>query len=249
MTAAEQPGRFELATVAFFGRTFAEYLEMFALGESDLAHRSILDVAAGPGSFVAEATARGFSATACDPRYAGDAAAILAQGRADLEACRAQIGSRPGTLVYADIDAFYAAKHRALERFVADFTPGRASGRYVPGALPALPFADRSFDLVLCANLLFVYAPLADGGMSRTADFGLDFHLRAVAELARVARHEVRIPGGHTWSIPPRPHPYLPPLADRLTALGFTPDLVPSSYDDGCSAADPACSRVLVARR
>ena len=50
MTAAEQPGRFELATVAFFGRTFAEYLEMFALGESDLAHRSILDVAAGPSS-------------------------------------------------------------------------------------------------------------------------------------------------------------------------------------------------------
>jgi hypothetical protein len=49
--ASEQ--RFKLRHVAFFGRTLAEYLWMLALEQDRLQGLRILDVASGPGSFVA----------------------------------------------------------------------------------------------------------------------------------------------------------------------------------------------------
>ena len=41
--------------IAFFGRTYAEYMDMFGLGESLLRNGRILDCPAGASSFVAEA--------------------------------------------------------------------------------------------------------------------------------------------------------------------------------------------------
>lgn len=246
------PDRFKLRSVAFFGRTLAEYVEMFALDLESLRGHSILDVASGPGSFVAEACALGLDATGCDPMYAHDAATIVAQGKADIDACREQIRKNPGVLVYRDIDEFYRAKYAALETFATDFRRRAGERRYVAGALPELPFKNETFDLVLSANFLMVYAPLADGGMHDGGEFGLEFHRRAVRELARVARRELRIPGMHTWTQPPQPHPYCEPLVAELTGLGFAVNLISSDYDDGCSAGDregSLANRVLVARR
>lgn len=245
----EDAGRFRLRQVAFFGRTLDEYLEMFALDLGALRGRRVLDVASGPGSFVAECLARGLDVTGCDPQYARDADAIVAQGRADVDACREQIRRNPESLQYADIDAFYRAKHVALDRFSADFRSRGGEGRYVTGCLPALPFADRAFDLVLSANLLMIYAPLADGGMHDGFDFDLDFHLRAVTELARVARHEVRIPGMHTWGRMPVSHPYCEPMMAQFENAGYRVELVASRYDDGASILNPASNRILVATR
>jgi hypothetical protein len=132
---------------------------------------------------------------------------------------------------------------------VADFWRRCGESRYVAGALPSLPFADAAFDLVLTANFLMVYAPLQDGGMSQGTDFGLEFHLKAVEELARVTKDELRISGMHTWKQPPERHPYCQPLMNRLEVLGMRPVLVQSHYDDGCSITNPACNQVLVARR
>lgn len=241
--------RSRLGHVAFFGRTLAEYLQMFSLEETELHGLRILDVASGPGSFVAEALARGWDATGCDPMYGGVPRDIAAQGKADIDACREQIRSNPGVLVYDDIEAFYAAKYAALERFSGDFSARRDSGRYVAGALPSLPFPDRDFDLVLTANFLLVYAPLADGGMHAGDEFGLEFHLRSVEELTRITGGELRIPGLHTWTQPPRNHPYCGPIMQRLHELGFESRLVQSHYDDGCRATTPACNQVLVAKR
>jgi SAM-dependent methyltransferase len=53
---------------------------------------------------------------------------------------------------------------------------------YVEAALPALPFADQTFDLALSSHLLFAYADRLDR----------DFHLDSIRELARIAA-EVRI--------------------------------------------------------
>ena len=50
-----------------------------------------------------------------------------------------------------------------------------------------------------------IYAPLADGGMHDGNEFGLEFHRGAFHELARVARHELRVPGMETWTQPPKP--------------------------------------------
>lgn len=244
--------RFYLRSVAFFGRTLAEYLQMLALDLDGLRGKRILDVASGPGSFVAEALALGLDATGCDPMYAQDAATIAVQGKADIDACRDQIRQNPGVLAYRDIDAFYAEKYAALEKFAADFRHRSGAGRYVAGALPGLPFESQSFDLVLSANFLMVYAPLADGGMHDGDDFGLEFHLRAFKELARVTRGELRVPGMHTWTQPPKRHPYCQPVTEALQALGFAVELVPSEYDDGCQAgghgSEPV-NHVLVARR
>ena len=44
--------RFKLRSVAFFGRTLAEYLQMFALEIDELRGRKILDVASGPRAAV-----------------------------------------------------------------------------------------------------------------------------------------------------------------------------------------------------
>jgi hypothetical protein len=55
--------RFQLQSVAFFGRTLAEYLQMLALDQEGLGGLKILDVASGPGSFTAEALAMGLDAT------------------------------------------------------------------------------------------------------------------------------------------------------------------------------------------
>ena len=96
--------RFKLRSVAFFGRTLAEYLQMFSLGLEKLRGQTILDVASGPGSFVAEALAMGLDATGCDPMYAQDAATIAAQGKRDIDACREQIRASPGVLAYRDIE-------------------------------------------------------------------------------------------------------------------------------------------------
>lgn len=68
--------RFQLRHVAFFGRTLAEYLRMLALEQDGLQGLRILDVASGPGSFVAEALAIGLDVTGCDPMYGGDPEAI-----------------------------------------------------------------------------------------------------------------------------------------------------------------------------
>lgn len=246
---ADSSDRFTLRQVAFFGRTLAEYLQMFALDLKELRCRRILDVASGPGSFVAEALALGLDATGCDPMYGGEPGEIVAQGKADIVACREQIRANPGALVYGDIENFYRDKYSALERFAADYGQRRTTGRYVAGALPTVPFADASFDVVLTANFLMVYAPFADGGMHAGSEFDLDFHLRAVEDLARVTRSELRIPGMHTWEQPPRPHPYGIPIVSRLEQLGFAVSLLPSNYDDGCSALTPESNLVLVARR
>lgn len=82
-----------------------------------------------------------------------------------IDACREQIRKNPGILVYEDIDHFYAEKYRALEKFAADFRHRSGERRYIAGALPELPFDDQAFDVVLSANFLMIYAPLADGGM------------------------------------------------------------------------------------
>lgn len=248
----DSQARFKLQSVAFFGRTLAEYLSMFALDLDELRGLKILDVASGPGSFVAEALAMGLDATGCDPMYAQDAATIAAQGERDIDACRDQIRKSPGALVYRDIGKFYGEKYSALERFAADFRRRRGESRYVAGALPVLPFEDGSFDLVLSANFLMIYAPLADGGMHDGNEFGLEFHRRSFRELARVTRRDVRVPGMHTWTQPPKPHPYCAPMMTVLEDLGFTVELVPSDYDDGCQAVGRAGEQlngVLVARR
>jgi SAM-dependent methyltransferase len=179
---------FVLPKTHFFGRSLAEYRRIFALEAfpDPRAGARVLDAAAGPASFTAEATRLGVDVVAVDPHYGARPGALAALVRADHARVAAQMRAKPGLMrpgagSFPDIETAIADRAAAAERFLADYADGFAQGRYVGAALPVLPFADAAFDLVLCGHLLFLHAGLFDHA----------FHLAACRELLRVTK-----PGG-----------------------------------------------------
>lgn len=158
---------------------------MFALRPIDLAASRILGCADGPASFNATLTARGGRVVSADPLYAFSADEIrsrVAIARTQIVANTTQNASAFRWIEIPSIEDMVALRLRAMECFLGDFDSGKCTGRYVPCGLPALPFADRSFDLVLCSHYLFLYSHL----------LSVEFHLDAIREMLRVGR-EVRV--------------------------------------------------------
>jgi SAM-dependent methyltransferase len=211
------PAALELPAVSFFGRTLAEYAQFFALDLAALKRRDVLDVAAGPSSFAAEANARGIDAVAVDPLYTDAPAELAARVTGDYAHMFAQMRARPRLFRFKNfpsIDAAEADRRLAAQRFLADFEAQRFYGRYVGASLPHLPFFDGTFDLVLCAHLLFTYAARLD----------FDWHLAACKELIRVSADEVRLhpvvgTDGRTYA-------GLPRLRRELKACSIASELV-----------------------
>jgi hypothetical protein len=173
-----------LEQVVPWGRSMAEYRDMFGLTVADI-DLTILDCGGGPASFNAEMTSLGKSVISCDPIYQFSADQI--QVRIDetapkiIEAVRANydkfVWDRLGS-----IEGLIDTRMQAMSRFLADFSQGKVEGRYRTEELPHLPFEDDAFDLVISSHLLFTYSD----------QLSLDFHLSAIAEMLRVAR-EVRL--------------------------------------------------------
>lgn len=145
---------------------------------------SVLDCPGGGSSFTALANEAGASAIAVDPVYARphDALAELvmtetARGRDHTAAG----GDRYVWDYYGDLDGYTRIRRASADAFARDLVGNPA--RYLPAALPRLPFGDGRFDLVLSSHLLFTYADRLD----------LSFHRAALRELCRVARGEVRV--------------------------------------------------------
>lgn len=153
---------------------------MFDLASDDLVG-PVLDCCAGGSSFAAETDGR---VIAVDPAYA--------LGRRDL-AARVRAGLDEGDrIIDRNADRFewgwYGSPGRradmrraAAELFIADLHA--RPERYVAGALPDLPLSSDSVDLVLCSHLLFTWSD----------QLGEEWHRRALAELVRVARREIRV--------------------------------------------------------
>jgi Methyltransferase domain len=164
-------------------RSFAEYRAMFALTDRDLEQR-VLDCPGGAASFVAEAGGLGVDAVAVDREYAVHREELGELVEREARYKREALVEEAADFVwswYADPDDLVRRRVAAARLFRADIAA--RPERYVAGALPALPFADDSFDLVLSSHLLFSYGNR----------LGEDFHRAALPELARVARREVRI--------------------------------------------------------
>lgn len=134
-------------------------MEVVALRDTDLAEKRILDCPSGPDAFVAGAARRGFDITGCDPIYAGTREEAMAQGHTDITLAQEESLKHQDQMGGVDVVEFSARKFRALEEFGVDFEAGRATGRYLAASLPNLLFADKSFDLVISANLLFTAPP------------------------------------------------------------------------------------------
>lgn len=177
-----------LDQVVPWGRSFEEYVGMFALTADDFAGR-ILGCGDGPASFNAEATARGCRVVSCDPIYAFEPGQIRRRVEETFETIVAGCRKHADAFVWSDRgirspEHLGAVRMAAMERFLTDLAmpAARAAGRYVPASLPALPFGDGAFDLALCSHLLFLYS----------AQLSEVLHVAAAAEMCRVAR-EVRI--------------------------------------------------------
>ena len=212
----------ELPVVSFFGRTLDEYCRFFALEPYKLRGRAVLDVAAGPSSFTAEAVARGIDAVAVDPQYDRAPEELSVQVRQDYQRMFAQMRAKPHLFRLKTFSSFAAAetdRRTAAQRFLTDYETNDRHGRYIRAALPLLPFLDGAFDLVLCAHLLFIYAQR----------FDFEWHVDACAELARVSSGEVRI--HPVCGADGRPYAELDRLRSELGVRGVRSEIVPVNYE------------------
>ncbi|MGY1705881.1 methyltransferase domain-containing protein [Geodermatophilus sp. SYSU D00697] len=179
----EPVGDLSIGEYLVSARSFEEYRAMFGLTDADLAGR-VLDCPGGGAGFTAVARARGTDAVAVDPVYATPPAALGARLAGELERGRAWAQAHADRYVW-DFHGDPAGHARLRAEAARAFTADRAAtpGRYVCAALPALPFRDGAFDLVLSSHLLFTYADRLDRA----------FHRAAALELVRVSRGQVRV--------------------------------------------------------
>jgi hypothetical protein len=167
-----------------WGRNFDEYIRMFDLTPHELSLR-ILGCGDGPASFNVECNQQGGQVTSVDPLYHFSLDTIEKRIAETYEEVMRQTRANQDKYVWEAIpspDDLGRIRMEAMRRFLASYKEGRAQGRYIPGELPHLPFANQSFDLALSAHLLFLY----------TDNLTYEFHECAIREMLRVAG-EVRI--------------------------------------------------------
>ena len=170
--------KYEIDEFAFIGRTFTEYRRMFDFDPAKWVGQRVLDCPAGPCSFVTEAHDRGIEAVSADKMYDRSAAALSKRCAEDIETAMDALDGVEDLYVwefYDEVSELRAYRERAASRFLSDYAHN--GDRYVHVDLPATPFADHAFDLVLSAHFLFLY----DDRLS------YEFHLETIRELCRIS--------------------------------------------------------------
>lgn len=184
---------------------------MFALDPHDLAG-TIVGCGDGPASFNAEATRRGGHVVSCDPAYRFEKIQLEARIAETYDAIMEQTRANADAFVWTQgvnsVEERGALRMAAMRRFLDDYDAGKAEGRYVDAALPALPFPDAAFDLAVCSHFLFLYSELV----------GEDRHHAAIREMCRVAA-DVRI--FPLLALDGRRSPFVDPCAQALRAAGW----------------------------
>ena len=176
---------FTLDQVVPWGRSFDEYVRMFALTEDDRT-RAIVGCGDGPAGFNAEGTRQGVRVVSCDPVYRFTTGQIRDRIAATYDEIIDQTRRNAAEFVWdagmGSIEELGDVRMAAMRTFLDDYDAGRSEGRYVDAELPSLPFSDATFDIALCSHFLFLYSE----------QLGEVFHRAAVREMCRVAE-EVRI--------------------------------------------------------
>ena len=169
-------------------RSYDEYVAMFDLDEQALDGR-FLDCCAGASSFIAEHVARGGDGLAVDPVYASSGADLVSAANDGLGGGTQIIDRHSDRFVwdwYGTVGRREAIWREAAGAFLVDV--GHNPGRYVAAALPQLPLADQSVDLVLCSHLLFTWSE----------QLGHQWHLAALRRRVYVANN-----AGHAHPVDP----------------------------------------------
>jgi len=211
---------FTLENVVPWGRSFEEYVSMFALTQQDLCGR-ILGCGDGPASFNSELTNRGGQVVSVDPLYRFSCADIRRRIDETSPVVLEQTRQNAGEFVWTSIrsvDELEAVRMSAMEEFLADYPLGLSQGRYVDGELPSLPFADGDFDLALCSHFLFLYSE----------HLSEDFHLDSIREMCRVARETRIFP---LLELGARKSRHVEAVATRLADCGYRVSVETATYE------------------
>jgi hypothetical protein len=214
----------KLDDVVPWGRSYEEYVKMFDLSPQDLDGK-ILDCAAGPASFNAEATQKGYRVTSCDPLYRFTAEEIADRIADTYETVVTVAKANLDRYVWEEIDSpehMGEARMTAMRRFLEDFPPGLEKGRYRADKLPSLGFGDGEFDLALSSHFLFTYSE----------QLSADFHVAAIEEMCRVADKVSVFP---LLNYDGKPSRLLRPVVSELRARGYRAETqwVPYEFQKG----------------
>jgi len=211
---------FELKEIVPWGRSFQEYVDMFALSEEDLG-KPILGCGDGPSSFNAELTKRGGTVVSIDPLYAFRADDIRKRIDETFEDVMSQTSQNRNEFVWEHIrsvDELGKMRMAAMHDFLSDYPQGRTDGRYLPESAPVLRFAEDSFGLALSSHFLFLYSDHLD----------LTFHIDAIAELCRVCGETRVFPLLQLGAVP---SPHVQPVTEHLRVEGYEVTQVEVPYE------------------
>jgi hypothetical protein len=209
----------KLDSVVPFGRSLAEYQQMFHLSTDDV-KRKILDIAGGPASFNAEMAQLGHAVTSIDPLYAFSGPEIQKRFDACVDNIIEQVKNSSNDWVWnyhKSPEDLRRNREKALALFLADYERGKAEHRYIAGSLPDLP-TERRYDLVLCSHFLFLYSE----------QLSYDFHQQAILKLLACA-HELRIFPLLTLGL--ERSPYLDSLRKVLDQQGYFSEITKVEYE------------------
>lgn len=209
-----------LDNIVLWSRSFDEYAKFFMLNEQCHKNLKILACADGASSFNLEATELGYDVTSNDPIY-----------HLDLEQINELIGqscSKIYPLVkenkedyvwdyFVSPEDLRDRRLETMQKFMGDFAKKGIGTKYIPAALPELPFASDHYDLALVSHFLFLYSE----------HLPLQFHIDSLNEILRVAS-EVRVYPLHKNHGGISEH--VTPVIDYFEDSGYKVELVEVDY-------------------
>jgi hypothetical protein len=210
---------FTLDRVVPWGRSFDEYVDIFSLSPDDLA-LSILGCGDGPASFNARLTRQGGNVVSSDPLYRYSQSEIRQRIDKTYREVMEQTRQNQHEFLWdtiSSVEELGKLRMDTMQEFLDDYEKGLAEGRYRNASLPSLPFSDHQFGLALCSHFIFLYSD----------QLGLDFHIKAVRELCRVAK-EVRI--FPLLKLGAAPSELIEPVAVDIASRGYRTEVVPVNY-------------------
>ena len=211
---------FQLNDIVPWGRSFAEYIAMFALSDEDLA-KPILGCGDGPANFNAELTRQGGTVVSVDPLYAYDADDITRRIDETFDQVIQETRMNMDEFVWKhirSIDELGKVRLKAMRDFLSDYPGGKLEARYVAESAPILSFPDNSFGLAVVSHFLFLYSDHLD----------LRFHIDAITELCRVCGETRVFP---LLQLGATPSPHVEPLIEHFKAHGYDVSQVRVSYE------------------
>jgi len=171
--------------LVLWGHDVDDYSEMFALSEQQL-NSSLLELGCGPSAVNSQITERGGNIISCDKMFAKDKDSLQHYVDEVFDFMIDEVEKHQQLFqwgAYGSLEHFVAKRRQGIELFFKDFDQGKEQGRYISAKKDdELPFADFSFEVALCSHYLFANLDNQD----------VDYHLRVIRELARVAK-EVRL--------------------------------------------------------